>query len=156
MKLKSKNFADQGIIPKKHVMPGAGGDNLSPQLSWSNPPNKTKSFALLVIDPHPVARNWVHWLLVDIPASVAFLEQGASTNHLPKGSRELMNSFGFVGYGGPQPPRGSGRHPYVFTIYALSVEKIDLKIKTSLKEFERAIKGKVLEKAQLTGFFEQQ
>ena len=66
---------------------------------------------------------------------------------------ELENSFGFNGYGGPQPPKGTGEHPYVCTLYALSVEKMDLEPETSLSEFKKALEGKILAEASLTGMY---
>ena len=65
-----------------------------------------KSFALSMVDPHPVAQNWVHWLVISIPADVISFEEGASGKKLPPGSVELKNSSGDIGYGGPQPPKG--------------------------------------------------
>jgi phosphatidylethanolamine-binding protein (PEBP) family uncharacterized protein len=70
---------------------------------------------------------------------------------MPSGSVELKNSFGDIGYGGPQPPKGTGDHPYVFTLYALSVEKLDLGLNTSLPAFKKALEGKILDSAMLTG-----
>ena len=126
MEISSSAFKDGGKIPIQYVMPGAGGKNISVPLSWKNAPSGTKSFALSMVDPHPVAQNWVHWLVINIPARAASLEEGASGKKMPPGSVELKNSFGDIGYGGPQPPKGTGDHPYVFTLYALNVEKLDL------------------------------
>ena len=106
-----------------------------------------------MVDPHPVAQNWVHWLVVDIPATVAFLEEGASRKKMPHGSVELKNSFGEIGYGGPQPPKGTGDHPYVFTLYALRVERLDLGINVSLSAFKKALEGKTLGSATIMGKF---
>ncbi len=153
MKLLSPAFEDGGEIPLKYVMPGAGGQNISPPLKWSGEPEGTRSFALLCVDPHPIARNWVHWMVINIPKDVHQLEEGASPRAMPKGAKELKNSFGFVGYGGPQPPPGTGKHPYVFTIYALSVEKLDLPEDTDLATFKKAIEPYVLAKGQITGYF---
>ncbi len=153
MKLVSEAFEDGGRIPLKYVMPAAGGQNLSPPLSWSGEPEGTRSFALLCVDPHPVARNWVHWMVINIPANIHELKEGASGKAMPPGAKELKNSFGFVGYGGPQPPPGTGDHPYVFTIFALSVEKLDLPEDTDLKRFQRAIAPYILAKGQITGYF---
>ncbi len=153
MHLKSPAFEDGGHIPLKYVMPGAGGENISPPLFWSGAPGGTKSFALLCVDPHPVARNWVHWMVIDIPPQVDHLPEGASPNNMPKGAKELKNSFGFVGYGGPQPPPGTGEHPYVFTIFALDVAHLPLPEDATLAQFEQAISGHVLAKATLTGYF---
>jgi phosphatidylethanolamine-binding protein (PEBP) family uncharacterized protein len=73
---------------------------------------------------------------------------------LPVGSRELKNSFNELGYGGPAPPRGSGAHPYVATLYALNIEKLDLAATTPLSKFQRVIEGKVIAEATLTGMYE--
>ena len=73
MQLTSSAFADGGKIPQQYVMPGAGGKNLSLPLAWSGAPAGTKSFALSIVDPHPVAHNWVHWLVADIPGGAASL-----------------------------------------------------------------------------------
>jgi len=151
MEISSSAFKDGEKIPIQYVMPGAGGKNISVPLSWKNVPSGTKSVALMVVDPHPVAQNWVHWLVINIPANVASIEEGAPRKKMPPGSVELKNSFGDIGYGGPQPPKGTGDHPYVFTLYALSVEKLDLGANTSLSAFKKALEGKILGSATLTG-----
>ena len=69
------------------------------------------------------------------------------------GSSELKNSFGDIGYGGPQPPKGTGPHPYVITLYALNVEKLELGVSTTLPAFKKAIEGKVIEMATITGMY---
>ncbi|OGV52851.1 MAG: hypothetical protein A2X49_09370 [Lentisphaerae bacterium GWF2_52_8] len=132
-----------------------GGENVSPALSWNNAPAGTKSFALTCVDVHPVARNWVHWMVTGIPASGSSLGEGASGAEMPKASVELKNSFGFAGWGGPQPPPGSGKHKYVFTIYALSVETVQLgQAPVPEEKFIDALNGKVLAKAAISGTFE--
>lgn len=151
MEIISSAFKDGGKIPIQYVMLGAGGKNVSLPLSWKNIPPGTKSFALSIVDIHPVAQNWVHWLVINIPKEVTSLEEGASRKRMPQGSVELRNSFGDVGYGGPQPPRGTGDHSYVVTLYALNVEKLDLKTDTSLSAFKKAIEGKVIASASITG-----
>ena len=153
MQLTSSAFPDKGKIPQQYVMPGAGGKNISLPLSWSGAPAGTKSFALSVVDPHPVARNWVHWLLINLPAETTSLAEGASGKKMPAGAVELKSSFGDLGYGGPQPPRGTGDHPYVVTLYALNVPKLDLPVNTSLTAFQKALEGKVLAKASITGYY---
>lgn len=153
MEISSTAFKDRGKIPIQYVMPGAGGKNFSIPLAWKNVPSGTKSFALSIVDPHPVAQNWVHWLVINIPAQVASIEEGASKKKMSSGSAELKNSFGDIGYGGPQPPKGTGDHPYVVTLYALNVEKLDLGVNTSLSTFKKAIEGKVIESASITGMF---
>jgi Raf kinase inhibitor-like YbhB/YbcL family protein len=153
MKLSSPAFPDGGKIPLKYVMPGAGGENLSLPLAWSEAPPGTKSFALSLVDPHPVARNWVHWLVLNLPGAASSMPEGASEKMMPGAAVELVNSFGLVGYGGPQPPRGTGDHPYVLTLYALSVDKINLPLKTDLAAFNNALKPHTLATAKITGYF---
>jgi Raf kinase inhibitor-like YbhB/YbcL family protein len=114
---------------------GCKGGNLSPALTWDNPPPGTKSFALMVHDDDAVtggAGIW-HWVVINIPAGTKGLEQGAGTPDgakLPAGSRQIVNDYaGFgvsPGWGGPCPPKGDAPHRYRFTVYAIGVDKIDL------------------------------
>jgi Raf kinase inhibitor-like YbhB/YbcL family protein len=151
MEISSSAFKDGEKIPVQYVMPGAGGKNISIPLTWKNIPQGTKSFALSIVDPHPVAQNWVHWLVINIPAHVSSIEEGASQKKMPKGSAELQNSWGDSRYGGPQPPKGTGDHPYVVVLYALNAEKLDLGANTSLSAFKKAIEGKVIGSVSMTG-----
>lgn len=155
-KLTSPAYENRQRMPVKYANTGvAGGENVSVPLQWENAPEKTKSFAIAMVDKHPVANNWVHWLVINIPSNVNSLPEGASGKNMPAGSKELNNTFGSKGYGGPQPPPGTGDHDYVITIYALNVEKLDLDADTSLSEFMRAISDKEVASAQLTGLFSQ-
>jgi hypothetical protein len=151
MEILSSAFKDGERIPIQYVMPGAGGNNISIPLAWKNIPAGTKSFCLSIVDPHPVAQNWVHWLVINIPAQVTSIEEGASKKKMPRGSIELKNSWGEIGYGGPQPPKGTGDHPYVVTLYALNMEKVDLGVNTTLSAFKKAIEGKGIGSASITG-----
>jgi len=153
MQITSSAFADGGKIPLQYVMPGAGGQNISVPLSWSGAPAGTQSFALSMVDPHPVAHNWVHWLVIGLPKDCASLPEGASGRKMPPGAQELQNSFGDMGYGGPQPPRGSGDHPYVFTLYALSAPQVEIGKSVGLAAFKQALEGKTLATATITGYF---
>jgi len=105
MEVNSAAFKDKGKIPIQYVMPGAGGKNISFPVNWKNVPAGAKSFALSIVDPHPVAQNWVHWLVINIPKEVTTIEESASGKNMPSGSIELKNSFGEIGYGGPQPQK---------------------------------------------------
>jgi Raf kinase inhibitor-like YbhB/YbcL family protein len=151
------SYPDKGEIPAKYAHAGVpGGKNISPGFTWEDPPISSKSFALSIVDPHPVAKNWVHWFVTDIPFRERSMLEGASRTHeLPPGCKELRNTYNEMGYGGPQPPPGSGVHPYVATLYALNVASLGLKADTTLKEFLRAIEGKVIDQATMTGTFEQ-
>jgi Raf kinase inhibitor-like YbhB/YbcL family protein len=155
MIVSSPAFRDEKVIPTKYAHGGvAGGQNISIPIRWSDSPIGAKSLALSIVDPHLVARNWVHWLVINIPAEVTSFAEGASGKKMPLGIKELYNSYGELGYGGPQPPKGSGPHPYAITVYALNVDKLDLTANTSLDAFEKTIEGKVIESARLTGVFE--
>ncbi len=146
--ISSPAFKHKGAIPDKYAK-----GSFSIPLVWKNVPPGTKSFSLSVVDIHPVAQNWVHWMIINIPANVTSLEEGASKKKLPRGAVELRNTWGDVGYGGPEPPPGSGEHSYVITIYALNVERLDLGTSASLSKFERTLKGKVLGSASMAGLY---
>lgn len=109
---------------------GCNGGNVSPSLTWSNPPAGTKSFAVTVYDPDaPTGSGWWHWVVFNLPADTTSLLTGAgnaSSGKLPKGAVQSVTDFGAPGYGGPCPPKGDRPHRYVFTVHALKVEKLDL------------------------------
>lgn len=142
MVLSSSAFEDAQEIPQRH---GKKIANVSPQLSWKDAPPGTRSFALSVVDRHPVAGNYVHWLVVDVDAGVTSLKEGASGATMPAGSREVRP------YAGPFPP--SGTHDYEFTLYALGADRLDLPRKVSLDAFTSAVEPHVLATAKLVGRF---
>ena len=155
MMLSSPAFQNNGLIPTKFAHQGVpGGKNISIPLSWSEIPPGTESFALSMIDPHPVADNWVHWFVVNLPPAVRSLDSGASTLRMPSAAKELYTSYGELGYGGPEPPKGSGPHPYVITLYALDTPHLDCSANASRTAFLSMLEGKVLATAILTGIFE--
>jgi Raf kinase inhibitor-like YbhB/YbcL family protein len=155
MELTSPAFADGGAIPVEYCSRGvAGGRNVSPPLEWSAPPDGVRSFTIAVVDHHPVARMWVHWVLVDLPPSARSLPVGASGGVATAGgARELANTAGIVGWDGPQPPVGSGIHDYVFTVYTLDVEHLDLPVAPTAADVEAAVAGHTLASGRLTGRF---
>lgn len=157
--LKSPDIAEGKKIDMKHVYDSFGctGGNVSPELSWNDPPPGTKSFAVLAHDPDAPtggAGFW-HWLVVDIPADARGLKQGAgdaSGKNLPPGARHLENDFGEKSYGGPCPPPGKP-HRYVFTVYALKIDKLGDagNGRTAIAGF--TINANALAKASITGLF---
>jgi Raf kinase inhibitor-like YbhB/YbcL family protein len=151
MTLTSAAFVDGGRIPDKYTQIDRTGHNISLPFAWSVPPG-TQSFALSMVDHHPVANNWVHWLVINIPAGVTLLPEGVSGNMQTSGV-QLNNSWGEPVYAGPYPPQFTGRHPYVITVYALNVASLSLPVYASLAEFEGAMQGKILDSASITGFF---
>ena len=145
--LESSAFKDGGDIPKKYT---CDGEDLSPNLTWNEPPAGTKSLALIADDPDAPSGTWVHWVYFDIPVQARSLPEGLSKNaELKDGSRQGRNDFGRVGYGGPCPPRGPA-HRYLFKLYALNA-KLDLPPGATKADVERAMKGKILGQAQLMG-----
>jgi Raf kinase inhibitor-like YbhB/YbcL family protein len=135
--LTSPDFKQGEMLPAQFTanVLGCKGANLSPALQWANPPEGTKSFALMVHDPDAVtggAGIW-HWVVINIPADARSIEQGAGTADgakLPQGSRQVTNDYagltGSAGWGGPCPPPGAKAHNYNFTLYALKVDSLRL------------------------------
>jgi len=147
-------------IADKFVFNGFGckGGNVSPAVSWANPPAGTKSFALLVHDPDAPTggAGWWHWLVVDIPAATTGLPQGAgatSGGALPAGARQITTDFGSAGWGGPCPPPGDKPHHYNFTVYALKVDKLDLPANPSAALAGYMVNGNALGKASFTALY---
>jgi Raf kinase inhibitor-like YbhB/YbcL family protein len=105
-------------------------------------------------DTNPVARNFVHWAVIKTPPTVTGIPEGASgTSFMPEGCKELINNFGAKGYGGPQPPAGTGRHVYVVKVFALNAEMINLQGEVNYNTFMSAIDGKVIGQGEITGWF---
>jgi Raf kinase inhibitor-like YbhB/YbcL family protein len=199
MQLTSKSLVDGQPIPPTNAMgvPGADGPkpgpNKSPHLAWSGAPSGTKSFAVTCVDrdaptkaddvnkpdrtvPYDLPRaEFVHWVLVNIPAKTAELSEGQDSDGLtakgkpggatPYGVRGGNSYTGwfagdpnmagtYAGYDGPWPPFNDERkHHYEFKVYALDVEKLDLPAKFELADFQRASQGHVLADAKLTASY---
>ncbi len=99
---------------------GCDGPNVSPALIWEHAPAGTQSFALTVYDPDaPTGSGFWHWLVVDSPATVTTLAQGAGNGALPAGCRSFTNDYGIKEFGGACPPAGHGMHRYQFTVWAV-------------------------------------
>jgi Raf kinase inhibitor-like YbhB/YbcL family protein len=130
--LTSTEVAAGAKIPQAHVFGGMGctGTNTSPSLAWKGAPAATKGYALTVYDPDaPTGSGWWHWVVYNIPANAKGIAAGAGDpkkNLLPAGSAQGNTDFGAPGYGGPCPPVGDKPHRYVFTLYALDVDKLDI------------------------------
>jgi len=155
MTIHCPSFDEKGFFPARFVRAGTPGSrNVSPAVGWSDPPAGTASFALTIIDHHPIAHEWVHWCVVDIPAFVRVLDEGASGRSMPPGSRELANSFGEAGYGGPQPPRGSGPHDYQVTIHALRIPCVDVGTNAGREQVQAAIHSAEISTSHVTGRYE--
>ena len=151
--LLSDAFDDEGEIPVRFANTEVdGGENVSIPYTWSGVPDGTKSLLLLLVDRHEVANDWVHWVIADIPASTASLAEGSSAEGLPAGI-ELTNTNGVAGYSGPQPPPGSGDHPYEAMLYALDTDSLDVQDGASLGEIVAAAEVASLAEVNITGYF---
>jgi Raf kinase inhibitor-like YbhB/YbcL family protein len=146
--LTSSDVKPGATIPARHVFNGMGctGQNVSPALRWSGAPAGTKSFAVTVYDPDaPTGSGWWHWVVYNIPANVTSLAAGAS-NVGTQGNTD----FGAKGYGGPCPPPGDKPHRYVFTVYALKTDRIDVPANATAAMVGFNLHANQLAKATLT------
>jgi Raf kinase inhibitor-like YbhB/YbcL family protein len=123
MEIRSASIAADSYIDPKYAEPGAGGQNISPDLSWTPGPTSTASYAVTCFDPDaPTGSGWWHWVVTDIPASITHLDEGAP---VPAGARTWVNDYGYPGWGGPWPPPGPA-HRYEFRVFAVSVGSLDV------------------------------
>jgi hypothetical protein len=153
--VQSSSWPDGATMKDTYVYNSFGckGNNVSPQVSWSNAPDATKSFAVTVYDPDaPTGSGWWHWTLFNIPATVSQINEGASLDQtkLPAGSMEGRTDFGKSGYGGACPPQGDKPHHYILTVYALKIDKINLNGDSSGALLGYFLNQNTLAKASLT------
>jgi|TARA_Y100000310_G_scaffold301582_1_gene338174 hypothetical protein len=150
MELTSSAFDQDGAIPAKHT---GEGEDVSPQLAWSNTPDGASSYAVICHDPDaPLITKqgtygFVHWVLYNIPGSATGLAEGA--DEYTKGS----NDFGKQGYGGPMPPNGHGKHQYYFWILALN-EDLALDGGLTMGQLLERIEPNVIGMNRLVGGYE--
>jgi len=137
MKLTSTVYKEGDMIPRRYT---CQGENINPPLKWDEAPAGTKSFALLFDDPDAPGGVWVHWMVKDVPADARQVME----NSVP--GKEIINSWGYVRYGGPCPP--SGTHRYIFHLYALNVPAIEAR---DMQEFRAMADKYKLAEATLMG-----
>jgi Raf kinase inhibitor-like YbhB/YbcL family protein len=128
--LTSSSLADGGALANDQVSGifGAGGEDISPQLSWSGFPAETRSFAVTVYDPDaPTASGFWHWAVFNLPADVTELAAGAGDgNQLAGGAVTLANDASLKRYLGAAPPAGHGPHRYYIAVHALPTDTLDI------------------------------
>jgi hypothetical protein len=117
MTIASTDFKDGDALPTVHIYPRCGGQNVSPQLSWSGVPEGTGRLVLTMIDVTVKPNGWSHWIVVNLPATATSLPHGLK--ELPVPAEAIASNFGDKFYDGPCPPPGTGTHRYEFTIWAL-------------------------------------
>ncbi|MDA0107261.1 YbhB/YbcL family Raf kinase inhibitor-like protein [Vibrio sp. La 4.2.2] len=131
---------------------GCDGGNQSPQLTWSDVPEGTKSFAITAYDPDaPTGSGFWHWIAFNIPASVTELPRGVDIKKL--GGQESRIDYGSVGFGGACPPKADGMHRYQFTVWALPTEKLDLDQDTPSAVIGFTLNNMAIGKAKLTATY---
>jgi len=155
--LSSPSIKPGSTLTQAQVFNGFGctGQNISPELKWSGAPAGTKSFAITCFDPDaPTGSGYWHWIAFDIPASVGSMEAGAGNSETPLGGTAGVSDFGMNSYGGPCPPKGDGKHRYIFTVYALDVPALPYgSAKTTGATCNFLMRGHVLAKGSITGLF---
>lgn len=143
LELTSNAFTNGQSIPAKY---SCTGRNISPALTWTEPPVGTQSFALIVDDPDAPTGTWVHWVLFNIPAEARSLQENTDTGAMSFGK----NSWGDLGYGGPCPP--SGTHRYYFKLYAID-STINLLPGATKEQVLQEMQGHILAQGELMGTF---
>jgi len=150
IELKTTSFTPGGFIPKRFTCEAA---DVSPALTWTEPPAGTQSFALIEDDPDAPSGTFVHWLVYDLPAAYRQLPEGLSRNdQMLGGGRQGTNDFSRTGYNGPCPPPGRP-HRYFIHLYALDA-KPNLRPAATRRELEAAMQGHILAQAELMGRFQ--
>ena len=143
--LRSPAFRNGAPIPAIHACTSR---NVAPTLAWAGVPPRTRSLALVVVDPDaPRLGGWVHWVVYNVPATWRTLSERS-----PHALDEGLTSFGTRGYGGPCPPANGHVHHYVFTLYALNLAHLPGHGLTR-DALMRAMRGHILGTARLIGTF---
>lgn len=155
-KLHSPEIQAGGTIPQRFEFNGFGcaGENRSPALQWSGAPAGTKSFAITVYDPDaPTGSGWWHWSVINLPAGQSELKPDAGAvggANLPQGASHVRIDYGVAGWGGTCPPPGDKPHRYIFTVYALKTERLELPADATAALAGYMIKANALGQASFT------
>lgn len=150
MQLRSAAFPDGSAIPRRYT---CDGDDLSPPLQWNDPPEDTRSFALLCDDPDAPSGVWHHWAAYDLPATLRSLAEGAAQHAEQHGFKQAINDFQRIGYGGPCPPKQHGPHHYHFRLLALPTDHLVAGQNPSCRDIERQVRNHILTEATLVGIY---
>jgi Raf kinase inhibitor-like YbhB/YbcL family protein len=143
--LTSEAFVEGQAIPAQYTCDGA---NRAPALRWNNPPEGTKSLALVVDDPDAPSGTFRHWGAYDIPADTRSIAAGQSVGS------PAVNDFGKSGYGGPCPPPGHGPHHYHFKLFALDVGKLGVGTNAKIADVENEATNHAIARGELIGTYD--
>jgi len=153
MKIESVAFKEGESIPVKYTCDGL---DISPPLLWSGSPEGTKSYVLIMDDPDAPIGTFTHWLVYDIPKDInGFVEDLPKVSEI-EGVKQGLNDFGFVGYGGPCPPKGHGHHRYFFRLYAIDLDSLDIPPQSTRRVVEERMKGHILGETSLMGRYKRE
>jgi Raf kinase inhibitor-like YbhB/YbcL family protein len=147
LEIDSSAFEAGGNIPARYT---CDGEDISPSLSWSEPPTGTESLTLICDDPDAPIGIWNHWVLFNLLPTARSLPENVPPDEIVAGvGVHGFNSWRRTGYGGPCPPKGSD-HRYLFKLYALDTG-LDLQAGASKQDVEKAMEGHILAEGQLVG-----
>ena len=147
--LTSRDIQDGGVLPDAQVH--AKG-NTSPHLAWSGAPEGTRSYAVTCYDPDaPTGSGFWHWTVANVPADVSEIPAGGP---VPAGAVEGRTDYGPAGFGGAAPPPGHGPHRYIFTVFAVDTDKLDVTADDSGAKYGFNLYFHTLAKATLTATYE--
>jgi hypothetical protein len=145
-------------IPQVSGIFGAGGEDISPHLSWSGAPDDTQSYAVTCFDPDaPTGSGFWHWIVYDIPAGITELATGAGSKEgvaLPENAKHLKNDAGFYGYVGSAPQLGHGPHRIMFAVHALNINTLPITEEVSGATFGGNMFGRTVGRALITPIYE--
>ncbi|MBI3212389.1 MAG: YbhB/YbcL family Raf kinase inhibitor-like protein [Mycobacterium sp.] len=159
--LTSESITDGQPLSNAQVsgLMGAGGEDLSPQLSWSGFPEETRSFAVTVYDPDaPTVSGFWHWAVANLPATVTDLPAGVgdgSQAGFPGEAVTLANDAGLHRFVGAAPPPGHGAHRYIVAVHAVKVEKLDITADASPAYLGFNLFSNAIARATIYGTYEQ-
>jgi Raf kinase inhibitor-like YbhB/YbcL family protein len=145
LNLTSDAFQNGQPIPIQYTCDGA---DQAPALHWGEPPEGTKSFALVIDDPDAPSGTFRHWGVYNIPSSAR------SIGGVQRVGTEVTNDFGKPGYGGPCPPKGHGQHHYHFKLFALGIDRLDVGPGAKVVDVENAAQKNALAQGELVGTYE--
>ncbi len=144
MKLKIIANSEKDFFDPKFT---CDGEDISPAVQWSGIPKDAKSLALFLVDPDAPSKDFVHWIVYNIPPNLNDLQENVTTTrNLPDEVRMGTNDFGVVGYKGPCPP--SGTHNYHFILYALD-DHLAVDSGLNKTEFRNAIKEHIISETEI-------
>jgi Raf kinase inhibitor-like YbhB/YbcL family protein len=124
----SDDIGDKMQIDPMFTNLSIGGQNISPELRWSDFPSATRGFAVTCFDPDaPTGCGWWHWVVVGLPPTVTSLARGAGEGNLPGGAFHVRNDYGARNYGGPSPVDAVRPHRFLFAVHALDTDALDVK-----------------------------